>query len=71
MADKWEWLLIGLAIGVPIGIVIVSILTRPPIVSVPEAMPVRTYNNNESWEFIRDERGLVVGATARRHAEQT
>jgi len=69
MADKYEWLLIGLCLGIPVGIIMFSILK--PAASAATGSPRSTYNNLEEWELIRDERGLAVGVRAKRHAEQT
>lgn len=68
---NWELLLIGLAVGVPIGAIVVALLLRKPITSASVTVPVQTYDNDEKWGFIRDKRGLVVGVEAKRHAEES
>lgn len=67
---NWELLLIGLAVGVPIGAIVVAYLLRNPVATARVMAPVQTYDNDEKWEFIRDKRGLTVGVKAKRHAEQ-
>jgi len=69
MPDKWEWLLIGLAIGVPVGIVVLSIVTRARAGSV-SAEPVTTMMNDEDWVISRDQRGTVTGVRVIRTVHQ-
>jgi len=68
---NWELLLIGLAVGVPIGAIVVALLLKNPVATARATVPVQTYDNAEKWGFIRDKRGLVVGVEAKRHAEES
>jgi len=57
-----------LVFGVAIGAVVVIVLTRPkPTATYTLA---KTYQNEEKWEFIRDERGRTLGLRVHRKAEE-
>jgi hypothetical protein len=54
--------------GIAIGAVVVIVLTRPkPTATYALA---KTYQNEETWQFLKDENGRVTGVTVHRKAEQ-
>lgn len=58
---NWELLLIGLAVGVPIGIVLISLLVKTGARA--------SYDNHEEWEFVRDKStGKIAGVKVMRAA---
>jgi hypothetical protein len=57
-----------LVFGITIGAIVVVVLTRPkPTATYALA---KTYQNEEKWEFLKDENGRVIGVTVHRKAEQ-
>jgi hypothetical protein len=55
--------------GIAIGAVVVIVLTRPkPTATYALA---KTYQNEETWEFLKDDNGRVKGVTVHRKAEQS
>jgi len=54
--------------GIAIGAVVVIVLTRPK--STATYTLAKTYQNEETWEFLKDENGRVRGVTVHRKAEQ-
>lgn len=59
-----------LILGVSIGAVAVYFLTRPKV-AVSAAYTVRSYNNLEEWEIIKDKDGRVKGVKVHRDAKET
>lgn len=54
--------------GIAIGAVIVIVLTRPKTTATYAL--AKTYQNKETWEFLKDDRGMVTGVTVHRRAEE-
>jgi len=54
--------------GIAIGAVIVIVLTRPKTTATYAL--AKTYQNEEKWEFQKDENGRVTGVTVHRRAEE-
>jgi len=54
--------------GIAIGAVIVIVLTRPKTTATYAL--AKTYQNEEKWEFLKDDNGRVTGVTVHRKAEQ-
>lgn len=65
--NNWELLLLGIAIGVPLGVVIIYVANRPVASSATLAVP-RTYSNLEEWEIVRDKDGRTKGVRVKRDA---
>jgi len=61
-----EWMLIGILIGIPIGMLLLWLLTHSQSLSTG-----KTFSNLEEWEFIRDpETGRTKGLRVRRTAKE-
>lgn len=69
-AEKALLLIIGAIIG---GFIV--LMVKPSLALSSASAPqfrVRTYENMEEWEFVRDPKtGRTQGVRAKRHAEQT
>ena len=58
-----------LIFGIAIGAVVVIVLTRPkPTATYALA---KTYQNEETWEFLKNEDGRTTGVKIHRKAEQS
>ena len=71
-SQDWELLLIGLAVGIPIEILILYALTRPipQTTTIPE--PTKRYSNSEEWEILRDKvTGRTIRVKVKRDAKET
>ena len=62
MGEK-EWLLLGVLIGIPIGMMLLWLFTR-------NLSAHKSFSNLEEWEFIRDPvTGRTKGLRVKRRAE--
>jgi len=64
--------LVGVLIGLALGVAVMALLKRngTGVAAVPmaRALPVGRYRNDEKWEFVKDERGRVLGVEVHRDA---
>jgi len=63
--------LVGVLIGLALGVAVMALLKRNgTVAAVPmaRALPVGRYRNDEKWEFVKDERGRVLGVEVHRDA---
>lgn len=67
MAKDLTLIAFGFLLGVPVGVFIFWLLTRPKTVSA--WTPVASYSNTEEWEIIRDAKtGRTLGVKVHRRA---
>lgn len=66
---NFEKILLVIA-GISIGAIAVFFLTRPKV-ATSAAYTVRSYNNIEEWEIIKDDDGRVKGVRVHRDAKET
>ena len=60
-------IIIGIAVGAAVVYYVVK--SRSPTARYVVSQP-KTYNNLETWEFMKDERGRVTGVRIKREAKE-
>lgn len=72
-SKNWELLLLGLAVGLPVGaLILYALMRRDQTLAKVAAVSPRAYTNNEEWTIVRDEQtGRTLGVKGKRDAKES
>ena len=56
--------------GIGITAVVAYLILRPKTTTTTSYTTVRSYSNNEEWQFTKDSEGRVLGVTVKREAKE-